>query len=450
MSRNQKTFAENRRRVMQDLPDGLIFLAGDELTTRNHDVSYLFRQDSNFLYLTGVEEPGYALALNPKSGKEVLFMPRVTQHHRVWEGDVPGPEEHVKLYGIPEVRFLDELPKVLPKLGKRLKALYTDAQGAKLLRRAKLPYKADRKRFEDSLSFCRAEKTRGEIKLMQYANTVSGRGHVAAMAAAAPGLYEYQVQAAMEAEFKAGGLKHQAYPSIVATGKNGACLHYRDNDAKLKKNDLLLIDAGGEYKGYAADITRTFPVSGTFSRVQRDVYEIVLAAQKACIAGAINGVRNSELHRLSQMVLAAGLKDMGVIKCRPDEAVDSDAIRMFYPHGLGHMLGLDVHDCTGGKRHKLPGPKPKNLRFDSVLRPGMVITIEPGLYFIPALLEDKELRGKHKDQVAFSKADRLKSLGGIRIEDDVVIQKKGPPLNLTSVPKEVADVEAACRGEWEA
>jgi Xaa-Pro aminopeptidase len=191
-------------------------------------------------------------------------------------------------------------------------------------------------------------------------------------------------------------------------------------------------------------------VSGKFTRVQRDVYEIVLAAQKACIAGAINGVRNSELHRLSQMVLAAGLKDMGILKCRPDEAVDSDAIRIFYPHGLGHMLGVDVHDCTGGKRHKLPGPKPKGLRFDSVLRPGMVVTIEPGLYFIPALLEDKDLRRMHKARIAFSKTDRLKSFGGVRIEDNVVIREKGQPLNLTSVPKEVADVEAACAGAWEA
>lgn len=449
MSRLTRTFRDNRLELGADLSDGLVLVAGSDLTPRNSDVSYLFRQNSNFLFVTGIEEPGYALLMIPRSKKEVLFIPKVDQKHRVWEGDVPGIPEHRKLYGIEDVRYLEELPKVFKSFTRKPRPLYTDKLGSALLKRFKLPHKKSEKRYLDALSFSRVEKNKGEVALLQKASQAAGRGHVAAMAAARPGLREYQVQAVLEAEFLKCGMKHLAYPSIVATGRNGACLHYRNNDALLRDGDLLLIDAGCEYKGYAADITRTFPVNGRFSEVQRDVYQVVLAAHEACIHAARNGVRNSEVHRLSQQILAAGLRELGVLKVGPEEALETGAISLFYPHGIGHMLGLDVHDVNGGVRHKLAKAKdsPATLRSDIVLRPGMVLTIEPGLYFIKTLLKDKENRSRFKAQVKFSAADKLLSLGGIRIEDDVVVQEKGPPVDLTDVPKTVAEVEAACQAE---
>jgi Xaa-Pro dipeptidase len=298
-------------------------------------------------------------------------------------------------------------------------------------------------KLRDALDDLRACKTLEELALMKRANDVSGSAHRAVMAAARPEMKEYHLQSVFEAECLRASLKHLAYPSIVATGANAAVLHYRHNDAVLKDGDLLLIDAGAEDKGYAADITRTFPVNGRFTSRQRDVYEIVLAAQKSCIERARAGVVSADLHVHSMRVIADGLKSLGLLKGDTDGLVEGGAVRLFYPHGLTHMLGLDVHDVTGGKRRILPNPTKVPVRFVARLEPGFVITMEPGIYFIAALLEDRDLRRKHKASVDFAKAETFLDFGGIRIEDDIVITDDAP-LNLTTVPKEIADVEAAC------
>ncbi len=401
--------------------DALIHLEGGKPVPRNFDVDYVFRQNSDFLYLTGVEEAGCHLVLDPKTRKEVLFVPRIDNHHRVWEGHVPGPAEAKKIFGVDRVMYADELKKVL---GRR-----------KLVSKAKL---------RDALDDLRACKTGGELELMKRANRVSGAAHRTVMAAARPGMKEYQLQAVFEAECLKAGLKHLAYPSIVATGANGAVLHYRHNNAALKDGDLLLIDAGAEDRGYAADITRTFPVNGKFTQRQKDVYSVVLAAQKSCIERARPGIVSADLHVHSMRVIAEGLKSLGLLRGETDGLVEGGAVRLFYPHGLTHMLGLDVHDVTGGKRRKMPNPTKVPVRFVAKLEPGFVITMEPGVYFIEALLKDPVLRRKHKGSVDFAKAETFLDFGGVRIEDDVVVQPDGPPMNLTDVPKEIADVEAAC------
>jgi len=400
--------------------DALILLDGGKPVPRNFDVDYAFRQNSDFLYLTGVEEPGCHLVIDPKTKRETLFVPRIDNHHRVWEGHVPSPAEARVLFGVDRVMYADEMKKTV---GRR-----------KVVPKAKL---------RDALDDLRACKSVEELALMKRANDVSGSAHRAVMAAARPDMKEYHIQSVFEAECLRAGLKHLAYPSIVATGVNGAVLHYRHNNATLKDGDLLLIDAGAEDKGYAADITRTFPVNGKFTQRQRDVYEIVLAAQKSCIERARPGIISADLHVHSMRKIAEGLRDMGFLKGDIDGLVEGGAVRLFYPHGLTHMLGLDVHDVTGGKRRVLPNPTKVPVRFIARLEPGFVITMEPGIYFIAALLQDKELRRKHKDSVDFAKAEKFLDFGGIRIEDDIVIQD-GPALNLTSVPKEIADVEAAC------
>lgn len=385
---------------------------------RNFDVEYAFRQNSDFLYVTGVEEPGCHLVLD--GGREILLVPRVDAHHRVWEGHVPGPAEAKKLFGVDRVMYADELKKALG--------------GRRPVAPAKL---------RDALDEMRAVKTEGELGLMRRANAVSGAAHAAVMKAAKPGLREYELQAVFDAACLKAGLKHLAYPSIVAAGVNSAVLHYRKNNALLKSGDLLLIDAGAELGGYAADITRTYPINGKFTRRQRDVYSVVLEAQKACIAKARPGINSADLHVYSMRVIAEGLKSLGILKGETDGLLENGAVRLFYPHGLTHMLGLDVHDVTGGKKRVLPNPTKVPVRFVAKLEPGFVITMEPGVYFIEALLKDPVLRGKHKQSVDFAKADAFLDFGGIRIEDDIVI-RDGAAENLTRVPKEIAAVEAAC------
>jgi Xaa-Pro dipeptidase len=401
--------------------EGLVHLAGGLPVPRNHDVDYVFRQSSDFLYLTGVEEPGCHLVLDPKTRREVLFVPRIDNHHRVWEGHVPGPDEAKRLFGVDRVMYADELKSFLR--GRRV---------------------APPSRLRDALDDLRACKTPAEIALMKNANRISGAAHRKVMAAARAGMREYQLQAVFEAECVRSGLKHLAYPSIVATGANGAVLHYRRNDAVLRAGDLLLIDAGAEDRGYAADITRTFPVSGRFTRRQRDVYQVVLETQKECIRRSRAGVISADLHVTSMRMIAEGLKDLGFLKGSVDGLVEGGAVRLFYPHGLTHMLGLDVHDVTGGKRRVLPNPTKVPVRFVAKLEPGFAITMEPGVYFIEALIKDPALRRKHRGSVDFKKAESFLDFGGIRIEDDIVIRAHGAPLNLTNVPKEIDAVEAAC------
>ncbi|MBI4425636.1 MAG: aminopeptidase P family protein [Elusimicrobia bacterium] len=436
--------AAHRRALMAKLPDGLIVLAGGIEVIRNNDVSYVFRQGSDFLYLTGVPEPGYLLLLDPKRARSVLFIPRVDAHYRVWLGHVPGPAEAAKRFGIREVRYADELPAVARAARKGSSACYAEPQALARCR-AELGRLRNRPgRLKDALADLRACKTPGEVELLQRANDVSARGHLAAMRAARPGMSEYQVQAEFERVCVASGLKHLGYPSIVAAGRNAAVLHYHHNDARLRRGELLLIDAGGECEGYSADITRTFPLGKRFSRRQRDVYAIVLETQKECIRRARPGMLSGDLHVHSMRLIAEGLKSLKLLRGPVDDLVTGGAVRLFYPHGLTHTLGLDVHDTLGGRRRKVP-PRPHvRVRFNAYLEPGFVITMEPGIYFIDALLRDKELRRKYREHVDFGRADSFLDFGGIRIEDDIVVSSSGAPRNLTTVPKEIAAVEAAC------
>ncbi|MBI2787485.1 MAG: aminopeptidase P family protein [Elusimicrobia bacterium] len=410
-----------RRRLAARLKgQGLVHLQGGKPVPRNFDVEYAFRQNSDFLYVTGVEEPGCHLVLD--GARETLLVPRVDAHHRVWEGHVPGPAEAKRLFGVDRVMYADELKKVL--------------KGRRPVAPAKL---------RDALDELRAVKTEGELALMRRANDVSGKAHLAVMKATKPGLREYELQAVFDAACVKAGLKHLAYPSIVAAGVNSAVLHYRKNNAPLKSGDLLLIDAGAELSGYAADITRTYPINGKFTRRQRDVYSVVLETQKRCIEKAQPGINSAELHLFSMRVIAEGLKSLGLLRGETDGLVENGAVRLFYPHGLTHMLGLDVHDVTGGKKRVLPNPTKIPVRFVAKLEPGFVITMEPGVYFIDALLKDPALRRKHKDSVDFRLADSFLDFGGIRIEDDIVV-RAGRAENLTRVPKEIEAVEAACEG----
>lgn len=434
----------HREALARRLPDGLIVLAAAREVLRNGDVHYRYRQASDFLYLTGAEEPGYALLLDPARGAEALFVPKLTQRHAVWMGPIPSRREAREAFGFREVRSRDELPAVLKKWARGRKVVHADPRAAAVARRTVGERRVRTADLKEALQELRIVKTPGEIALLRRASAATAAGHLAALRLARPGLFEYQVQAELEREFQRAGCPQVGYSSIVAGGANGAVLHYHHNSARLAKGDLLLVDAGAEYRGYTADVTRTFPVSGRFSRRQRDLYEVVLAAQERCIDAARAGRTSIELQRLAETALAEGLRSLGFLKGGTEELVETEAVRVFFPHGIGHPLGLDVHDVQGGAKRRLPRPRAGGkLRFRARLEPGFVITIEPGVYFIPALLHDPEKRRRHRRRIDFDQAERFLDFGGVRIEDDVVVRAEGPPESLTRVPKTVQDLEAA-------
>ncbi|HAH05448.1 MAG TPA: hypothetical protein DCM05_02805 [Elusimicrobia bacterium] len=445
-------YSNHRKSLMSRLSDGLTLLSGGAEVLRNGDVSHPFRQDSDFLYLSGVGEPNCHLLLDPKRRTSTLFIQRIDAHHKVWEGYVPGLAECRKLYGFERVAYSDELPKRLKKAKKGYRKFYPNiaalAKHAKLLPLKKKPCLE----LADLLQELRALKDEGELALMKKAGDITARAHRRVMDQARPGMREYEAQALFDSACLGSGLKHLAFPSIVAAGNNGAVLHYRKNDAVLKNGELLLVDAGAEHNGYAADITRTFPVGRRFTPLQRDVYAIVLETQKSCIEMLRPGLNSAELHVHSMTMLADGLKSIGLLTGDTTGLVESEAVRLFYPHGIGHLLGLDVHDGAGGSKRKLENPFKFPIRFVAKLEPGFVITIEPGLYFIEALLNDPKKRAKYKNSVRFSKAEKMLGFGGVRIEDDLLV-RNGAPLNLTDsrvCPKEIAQIEdvrraALCR-----
>jgi len=437
-------YAKHRTALRRALPDGLTLLAGGVEVARNNDVNFVFRQKSDFLYLTGVPEAGYAVLLDPKRGRDTLFIPKVDARYRVWEGHVPEPPEARRRFGFREARYLDELPAALKLARRGYRTCYADGDAVHRFPKSLRGLRPKPAPLREALEELRACKTEGELQRLRRANQISGEAHRAVMAQARPGMREYELQAIFEAHCLSRGLKHQGYPPIVAAGKNGAVLHYRNNDAKLAKGELLLIDAGAECDGYSADITRTFPVGGRFSRRQRDIYSVVLEAQEQCIERSRAGVVSGDLHLHSMSVLAEGLRSLGFLRGSTEELVVGGAVRLFYPHGLTHMLGLDVHDCMGGQRRQLKSPDHVRLRFNARLEPGFVITMEPGVYFTAALLNDPAMRKRYGRQVNFKLAESFLDFGGVRIEDDVLIRPSGPPLNLTTVPKRIADVEAAC------
>lgn len=434
----------HRKALMRRLPDGLIVLAAAPPVVRNNDVEFRYRQDSSFLWLTGVGEPGYALLLDPRRGEEVLFCPRPSQQHAVWLGHIPSLAEARRRFGVADVADVSGLERAIAKRVRGHGPVYADARATKRVRRASRRARIERASLEDALQELRVIKDAGEVALLERANTATAAGHLAAMRLARPGLREFQIQAELERHFRFQGGDDLGYNSIVAAGANSAVLHYTRNDDLLRRGELMLIDAGAECGGYAADVTRCFPISGRFSARQRDVYEVVLAAQEACIDFARPGVTSMDWQRLAERKLAEGLRSLGLLRGSTDELVETEAIRVFFPHGIGHTLGLDVHDVRGGRKRQLRASRTGRLRFRARLEPGFVITVEPGVYFIAALIQDPKLRAKHRRRVNFALAERYLGFGGVRIEDDVVVRAGGPPRNLTRVPKRVRDVEGAC------
>ncbi len=430
-------FNKRRQHLLQKIgPGNLGLLASAGVQTRNRDVHYPFRQDSDFYYLTGFNEADALAVFIPgrEQGEYLLFCREFDEKKALWEGTHAGLAGAVQQFQADESFSIDDVDSILPGLleGKR-KVFYPMGQDPELdhslqnwLRHIRRQSRSGVAAPDELIALdvllheMRLRKSPAERKLMRRAAEVSAGAHVKAMQTAKAGLFEYQVEAELLYYCAQNGLRATAYPSIVAAGHNACTLHYTSNHSTLKDGDLLLIDAGAECDHYAADITRTFPVSGYFSEAQKTLYQLVLDAQLAALEKIHPGALWIEFHDAAVEVLSQGLLDLGLVNGRLKTVIKKEKYKPFYPHRTGHWLGMDVHDVGD---YKIDGQwRP--------LQPGMVLTVEPGLY-IPADCKevDKKWRGI-----------------GIRIEDAVLVTKNGHDVLTAGVPKTIAEIEALMQG----
>ena len=426
----QDDFASRRTRLTESLDDGAIILAAGHLANRNHDVEYEFRQDSTFWYFTGLDEPDAVAVLRPSADEPyVLFVNPFDPKYEIWVGERVGVDGAKETLGADEAFTVEELDEKLPELltetGTVYYALGTDRRLDRLVTDLIVKRRSSGQRDGSyvgrvldpvpAVGAMRVVKSAREIQSLQRAIDITAKGFDRAIRATRPCLREYHVQTALENEFRRLGSPRNGYPSIVASGENSCILHYVKNRREIQDGDLLLIDAGAEVDYYGADITRTWPANGRFTPEQRDVYDIVLAAQKEAIAVIAPGVEFAEVHKAARDVLIQGLLDLGVLEGDMDDIIEEREYEPYYMHGTSHWLGLDVHDAGIYKDGE-----------DSVvLQEGMVFTVEPGLYF-----------GSQAEDAP----EHLKGIG-IRIEDDVVVTADGHRVMSAAAPKEAEDIE---------
>ncbi len=432
-------FAERRDRLSKLITDGVIVVPAGHLATRNNDVEFEFRQLSPFWYLTGFGEPDAVAVIRPGHEKPftMFVLPRDPKME-TWTGLRTGVDAVQEKFGadtaFPTTELEKELPKLLAEYEKVYYALGSDKKLDELLidqsvKRRRMSPRGDKHLNEivdpmPVIDQMRLIKSAAEVECLQKAIDITAAGFDIAFKSARPGSFEYEVQAGMEIEFRRAGSPRNGYPSIVASGENACILHYISNRDQMNDGDLLLIDAGAEYDLYSADITRTWPVNGKFTPEQKDVYEVVLAANEAGIEAAKPGEDAMGVHDVALKVLTQGLLDLGALTGELDTLIKDRGFLPYYMHGTSHWLGLDVHDSgvyrTGGRT----GPSVK-------LEPGMALTVEPGLYFGP-FAEDAP--------------EGLKGIG-IRTEDDVLITEDGNSVLTSAVPKTVDEIEEAASAD---
>lgn len=437
LSINRQEFARRRQELMGIMePNSIAVLPAAPERTRNRDVEYPYRQNSDFWYLTGFPEPEAVMVLLPgrEHGEYVLFCRDRDRAMEIWNGYRAGPEGAVADYDADDAFPIGDIDEILPGLIEGRERVYYDlGHDAEFDRRLMGWVNSIRERVRSGaqppgefvalahhLHDMRLFKSAGEIKLMRKAASISAGAHVRAMQAVRPGMMEFQLEAEYIHEFMRHGARSPAYPSIVGGGANGCILHYIENSQKLKDGDLVLVDAGCELEHYASDITRTFPVNGKFSKPQQALYELVLASQYAAIEATHPDNHWNVPHEQVVNILTQGLIDLGLLDGEFNELVETEGYRRFFMHRTGHWLGLDVHD-VGDYRVQDQWRQ---------LEPGMTLTVEPGLYVSPDDDSvDEQWRGI-----------------GIRIEDDVLVTKDGCEVMTHAVPKDVADIEKTMKG----
>ena len=423
-------YARRRKKLMRRIgPDAAALIPAAPVRIQSRDVHWPYRQDSDFLYVTGFPEPGAVAVLLPgrPAGEFVMFCRQRDPSREQWDGAIVGPEEACERYGADAAYPIEELDGMAPDLLRDRRTLcYTLGQSMEfdqrvagwiewLRRRNRAGYQSPEtcRLLDRDLHEMRLFKSRSELALMRQSAITAAGAHRRAMAAAYPGCHEYELEAELLYE---GQRRHMrfAYSNIVASGPNACTLHYSENRRQTEDGDLVLVDSGGMFADYASDITRTWPVNGRFTPAQREVYELVLEAQCASIRLCAPGNTWDDLHRAATRTLTRGLVRLGVLKGRWQALWKQEAYKPFYMHGTAHWLGMDVHDAG---EYKINGQW-------RVLQPGMVTTIEPGLYFMPGL------KGVPK---------RFRGIG-VRIEDDVAVTRTGPEVLSAGLPTDPEEV----------
>lgn len=425
MGINQAIYKARREAFMSKLNNGTAIFVGA------NPCKHKYRQDSNFYYLTGFKEPGSVLVLAPEhpEHKYILFVRPRDKSQEIWTGKRAGIEGAKEEYCADEAYPINEIDNFLPKYIENVDNIYyslgsSDDMDSKIigfLRRFR------GKRYDscsgpvaiidpmEIVRDMRSIKDQHEIELIKKSADISSEAHISAMKSVKPGMYEYELQAILEYNFLKNGAMSPAYPSIVGSGSNATCLHYDFNDCMIEDNHLVLIDAGAEYEYYAADITRTFPANGKFTPLQRDLYNIVLSAQISAINEIKPGASMDAFHEKAVQVISEGLISIGLIKEELSKVIEEKLYNKFYMHNTGHWLGLDVHDVGSRKI----GDKTKTFQ------PGMIVTVEPGLYIAEDMEEvSEEYRGI-----------------GIRIEDDILVTENGNEILTQKAPKTIEDIE---------
>ncbi len=429
-------YKERRAAILQEMPKNsalLLFAASEK--TRNSHTHFRYRQTSDLLYLTGLQEPGSALLLCKHAIKKSshVFVREKNPAMEQWDGRRLGVKSAARFLGVTESIPIKALEKSLPQLLDGTEFLYFDFGknhgNDRIVSRVLSSMRSREKRgvvspthIVDPRTVIHAQrqiKSSAEIRKMSESAKVAAKAHAIAMSMVEPGMFEYELQAGIEFVFAQSGAAAPAYTSIVGGGANATILHYIENNCKLKNGELVLIDAGCELDGYASDITRTFPVNGKFTPPQKDMYQAVLAAQQASFNQIKVGATLEDVHQAAIRSLCESLIEMGIVKGSVDEAIEKKKYSPYYMHGTSHWLGMDVHDVGPYRVNKTP----------TKLEAGMVFTVEPGLYFQAS---QKDVPRELRDH-------------GIRIEDDIVVQKRGYKILTEDAPKTVKEIEAQCR-----
>jgi Xaa-Pro aminopeptidase len=426
--------ANRRKQLANSMGSGVAILRAAPERIRNRDANHPYRFDSYFHYLSGFPETDAILVIVAgASPKTILFCLDKDQEREIWDGFRYGPDGARELFELDETHSITKVDEILPTLLSNQDALFYELGGdpqsdskvidwlnqVRALGRSGVTAPDQIRDIRSILDEMRVVKDASEIETMRRAARISSQAHVRAMQLTRPGMMEYEVEAELLHEFRRNGAQSPAYTSIVAGGANACVLHYVNNDAVLNDGDLLLIDAGCELDGYASDITRTFPVNGKFAGPQRDVYELVLAAQAAAIEQVKPGNEWEDPHHAALQVLVQGMLDLGLCNGTPESVIETGDYKKFYMHRTGHWLGMDVHDVGDYKR----GGEWRKLE------PGMMLTVEPGCYIRP------------DDSVP----EQFWNIG-IRIEDDALVTDDGCDIITVDVPKSIAEVESLMAG----
>lgn len=458
---DKKTYIARREQLKKEFKTGLILLpANDEVSSNYPSNTYPFRQDSNFLYFFGLKEPNMVGLIDVDTDTDWLYADNLTMDDVIWMGHLPSVSEMASTVGITKTASISEMIDVLHKTilsNRKIHFVkpYRSRVALKMSSWLSIPVEelpnSQSEELIRAIIKQRSIKTKEEIVEIEEAMDIAYKMHTTAMKMCKAGTYEYEVAGAMQGI----ALSHNGGMSFLPiVSMNGQTLHNHNHSQKLREGRLVVTDAGAEtFSHYCSDVTRTTPVGGKFNSRQKDMYEIVLRANVEVINTLKPGVPYRDYHLAACKIIVEGLKDLGLMKGDTESAVKNGAHALFMPHGLGHMMGLDVHDMENLgenlfgydaeiKRSKQFGLA--YLRLGRQLEPGFVLTVEPGMYFIPALIDMWKTKGKHTDFINYDKVESYKDFGGIRIEDDLLITDKGAKLLGKPIPKTVVEVEDFC------